>query len=68
MGTILPPAPPHNQWDETEFIFTLPYSLTGQPAAVAPFGRSPEGLPIGVQIAARRWRDDQALAVACALA
>ena len=61
------PAPLHEQWDETEFVFTLPYSLSGQPAAVAPFRLSPEGLPIGVQIAARRWRDDHALAAAAAL-
>jgi len=61
------PAPAHGAWDETEYLFTLPYSLTGQPAAVIPFGVSEEGLPIGVQLAARRWRDDQALAAAVSL-
>jgi amidase len=61
------PAPAHGDWDETEYLFTLPYSLTGQPAVVIPFGASSEGLPIGVQIAARRWRDDHALAAAMAL-
>ncbi len=61
------PAPRHGEWDETEYLFTLPFSLTGQPVAVVAFGVSPEGLPIGVQLAARRWRDDQALAAACAL-
>ena len=61
------PAPAHGGWKDTEYIFTLPYSLTGQPVAVIPFGVSPEGLPIGVQLAARRWRDDHALAAACAL-
>jgi amidase len=61
------PAPAHGGWNETEYIFTLPYSLTGQPAAVIPFGISPEGLPIGIQLAARRWRDHHALAAAAAL-
>jgi amidase len=34
------------------------------PAAVVPVGRSPEGLPIGVQIAARPFEDEIALGVA----
>jgi amidase len=34
---------------------------------VVPFGRSPEGLPIGVQIAGRPWEEEQVLAVAAAL-
>ncbi len=44
--------------------YTLPYSLTGWPCAVVRAGTSPEGLPIGVQVVARPWRDDVALAVA----
>jgi len=39
-------------------------TLTGWPAAVVRAGTSPEGLPIGVQIAAKPWREDVALAVA----
>jgi amidase len=46
---------------------TLTFSLGGGPAAVVPCGRSAEGLPIGVQVAARVGRDDVALAVAAAL-
>ena len=42
----------------------MAYNLTGWPAAVVRAGSSPEGLPIGVQIAAKPWRDDVALAVA----
>jgi amidase len=34
------------------------------PAAVVPVGRSPEGLPIGVQIVARPFEDETALGVA----
>lgn len=44
--------------------YTRIYNLTGWPAAVVRGGTSPEGLPIGVQIVARPWREDVALAVA----
>jgi len=44
--------------------FYVTYNLTGWPAAVVRAGTSPEGLPIGVQIAAKPWREDVALAVA----
>lgn len=37
------------------------------PAAVVPVGRSPEGLPIGVQIVARPFEDEIALGVAAIL-
>lgn len=46
---------------------TLTFSLTGQPAVVVPCGRDEDGMPIGVQVAARVGRDDVALAVAVAL-
>lgn len=44
--------------------FCVAYNLTGWPAAVVRAGTSPEGLPIGVQIAAKPWKDNVALAVA----
>ena len=40
------------------------HNLTGWPAVVVRAGTSPEGLPIGVQIAAKAWREDVALSVA----
>jgi amidase len=49
------------------FTFTHPFNLTGWPVAVVRCGTSPEGLPIGLQIVARPWRDDVALAAAAAL-
>jgi Asp-tRNA(Asn)/Glu-tRNA(Gln) amidotransferase A subunit family amidase len=49
-------------WSYTEF-----FNLLGNPAAVVPVGRSPEGLPIGVQIVGRPWEEEQVLAVAAAL-
>ena len=47
--------------------FTTPHSLTGWPAATVRCGTSPEGLPIDVQLVARPWRDDLALAAALRL-
>jgi amidase len=44
----------HTQW----------FNLLGAPAAVVPVGRSPEGLPIGVQIAARPFEDETVLGIA----
>ena len=40
------------------------YNITGWPGAVVRGGTSPEGLPIGVQVVSRPWREDVALAVA----
>jgi amidase len=47
----------HTQW----------FNTLGAPAAVVPVGRSPEGLPIGVQIAARPYEDEVALGVAAVI-
>ncbi len=44
--------------------YTNVYNLTGWPGAVVRAGTSPEGLPIGVQVVARPWREDVALAIA----
>jgi amidase len=49
------------------FSHTMAYNVTGWPAAVVRCGESSGGLPIGVQIVARPWREDLALAVACRL-
>jgi len=49
------------------FSHTMAYNLTGWPAAVIRCGESSSGLPIGVQVAARPWREDVALALAGAL-
>ncbi len=47
----------HTQW----------WNVLGAPAAVIPAGRSPEGLPIGVQVIARPHEDEIALGVAAVL-
>ena len=46
------------------FSYCFTYNLTGWPAVVVRGGTSPEGLPIGVQVVARPWREEVALAVA----
>lgn len=57
------PAQPHGQ-SEGGIAYTLTYSLTGYPAVVVRTGTTAAGLPVGVQVVARPWRDDVALAVA----
>lgn len=44
--------------------FTQWFNLLGAPAAVVPVGRSPEGLPIGVQVAGRPYQDEAVLRIA----
>jgi amidase len=46
------------------FSYTMTHNLTGWPAAVVRCGQTPAGLPVGVQIAARPWREDVALRIA----
>ena len=46
------------------FSYTMTYNLTGWPAAVVRAGALPGGLPIGVQVVARPWREEVALALA----
>lgn len=51
-----------------EYLKAMSYSqwfnLLGNPAAVVPVGKSPEELPIGVQIIGRPWEEEAVLAVA----
>jgi Asp-tRNA(Asn)/Glu-tRNA(Gln) amidotransferase A subunit family amidase len=47
--------------------YTQWFNLLGSPAAVLPVGRSPEGPPIGVQVAGRPWEDELVLGIAGAL-
>ena len=58
------PADLHGHGTGEMFNYTLPFSLTGQPCVVVPSGRSREGLPIGVQIVGRVWKEDVAIAAA----
>ncbi len=46
---------------------TIPFDLTGSPAVSVPFGRSSDGLPIGVQIVGRHLDEATVLRAAAAL-
>ncbi len=46
------------------FSYTMTHNLTGWPAAVVRAMNTAEGLPIGVQVAARPWHEHVALAIA----
>lgn len=67
VGPAMPtPAKPHHHGlvEVSDFSHLMVHNLTGWPAAVVRCGTSADGLPIGVQIAARPWQDATALAVA----
>ncbi len=49
-------------WSYTEW-----FNLLGTPAVAVPVGKSPEGLPVGVQIVARPWQEELVISVAAAL-
>ena len=47
--------------------YTQWFNVLGAPAAVVPVGKSPDGLPIGVQIAGRPFEDEIVLGIAEAI-
>jgi amidase len=47
--------------------YTQWFNILGNPAAVVPVGRSPEGLPIGVQVVGRPFEEEIVLQVAAAI-
>ncbi len=52
------PAPTNDPADALPHIaFTLPYNMSGQPAASVNWSYSGDGLPIGIQIIGRRFDD-----------
>jgi amidase len=44
--------------------YTMPFNLSGHPAVVIPIGQTANGLPIGMQIVGKRWREMELLAIA----
>jgi len=56
------------QGRKVEYLKAMAYSqwfnLLGNPGAVVPVGKSPEGLPIGVQIVGRPWEEEAVLVIA----
>jgi amidase len=45
-------------------IYLLPFNLSGHPAVVIPIGQTQAGLPIGIQIIGKRWREIELLSIA----
>jgi amidase len=62
------PAPIHDvdmkELEATMLSYTAIYNSTGWPAAVVRIGTSEDGLPIGIQIVDKPWRESVVLAVA----
>ena len=56
-------APRHRALTGEDYVFMLPYSLTGYPV-VAVRAADAEGMPVGVQVIARPWHDSVVLAAA----
>jgi amidase len=44
-------------------LYNCPTALLGTPCLALPIGRTRAGLPVGVQIVARRWTDDRLMAL-----
>ncbi|RUR73340.1 amidase [Chlorogloeopsis fritschii PCC 9212] len=44
--------------------YTMPFNLSSHPAVVIPIGQTQNGLPIGLQIIGKRWREMELLAIA----
>ena len=63
-AAALPHGNPTNSENMPGFSYCQAYNLTGWPVVVVRGGASPEGLPIGVQIITRPWREDLGLAIA----
>ncbi|MEN1833346.1 amidase [Pseudomonas lijiangensis] len=51
--------------DKERYAFVFPFSLSGSPAIVIKAGQDPaNGMPIGIQIVAPHWQEEQLLRVA----
>ncbi len=44
--------------------YTMPFNLSGHPSVVIPIDRTQAGLPIGLQIIGKRWRELELLTIA----
>jgi amidase len=64
--TIATSAGPRHYMDMLNWI--APATLTGCPATVAPVGRTPQGLPVGIQIMGPFWEDATPISFADLLA
>ena len=61
-GHNVPPDSAYTEWMHWT-PFSYPFNLTQQPAASIPCGLAQNGLPVGLQVVAARFADDQVLRV-----
>lgn len=62
---LVPEGWPEHPWDWLVWAeFSYPFDLSGNPAASVPCGFTAEGLPVGLQIAGRRFDDAGVLRLA----
>jgi aspartyl-tRNA(Asn)/glutamyl-tRNA(Gln) amidotransferase subunit A len=55
---LAPPHWPQPEWDHTAWIqFSFPFNWAGNPAVSVPCGFTDSGLPVGLQIAGKRFDD-----------
>jgi amidase len=47
--------------------YVVPFNLTGHPVVVIPIGFTKDGLPIGMQIVGKRWKEMELLSIALML-
>ncbi|MBD3887666.1 amidase [Phormidium tenue FACHB-886] len=45
-------------------VYTMPFNLSGHPVVVIPIGQTNNGLPIGMQIVGKRWKEMELIAIA----
>lgn len=44
--------------------YTMPFNLSEHPAVIIPIGQTKDGLPIGMQVIGKRWKEMELLAIA----
>lgn len=44
--------------------YVMPFNFSGHPAVVIPVGQTAEGLPMGLQIVGKRWKEMELIAIA----
>ena len=63
-GTYLPEHPFPASRSVVDISYPSLFNLTGHPVVVIPIGFTESGLPVGIQIVGKRWRDAELLVVA----
>ncbi|UBF28672.1 amidase [Kovacikia minuta CCNUW1] len=54
----------HVPYSMASGAYVVPFNLTGHPVVVIPIAQTKDGLPIGMQIVGKRWKEMELLAIA----